>query len=366
MLRRLLGRRARVVVLGLDGVPYGMVRRLVEEGMAPNLARLARRGTLTELRASVPEVSSVSWSCFMTGQNPAVHGIFGFTDLDGYRLRFPNFSDLRAPTLFDRLAERGGRSVVINLPATYPARPLRGVLVSGFVAVELRRAVVGPRLPPRGERQGEGGDGSPGCLGRVFCKEGVGLQSVTAAGAPVGVALAQDGEGAARHGPCAQRGVASREAMQRGGDHFLTKPVDMLELDVFLRKALETSPVKDRIIHLNYVERRELAGLYRMADAFLFPSWLEGFGLPVLEAMACGVPVITSEAPALVETTGEAALHVAAGEVEALAEAMRSALTDHALRERLRAAGLGRAARFTWPEAAEATRGVYREAAECG
>lgn len=135
-----------MVVLGLDGVPYGMVRRLVEEGMAPNLARLARRGTLTELRASVPEVSSVSWSCFMTGQNPAVHGIFGFTDLDGYRLRFPNFSDLRAPTLFDRLAERGGRSVVINLPATYPARPLRGVLVSGFVAVELRRAVYPPQL----------------------------------------------------------------------------------------------------------------------------------------------------------------------------------------------------------------------------
>ena len=124
--------------------------------------------------------------------------------------------------------------------------------------------------------------------------------------------------------------------------------------------------VADAVRFLGYVREEDLPAIYGASELFVFPSLIEGFGLPPLEAMACGVPVITSEAPALVETTGEAALHVAAGEVEALAEAMRSALTDHALRERLRAAGLERAARFTWPEAAEATRAVYREAAECG
>mgnify|MGYP000303681050 CR=1 FL=1 len=117
---------------------------------------------------------------------------------------------------------------------------------------------------------------------------------------------------------------------------------------------------------LDYVEEGDLAGLYGGAELFAFPSLVEGFGLPPLEAMACGTPVVTSDAEALLETTGDAAEHVPALDPEALAEAMRRVLSDAALRQRLLAAGFARAAQFTWPRAAEMTRAVYREALTCG
>ena len=113
---------------------------------------------------------------------------------------------------------------------------------------------------------------------------------------------------------------------------------------------------------LGYVADGDLPALYGAAELFAFPSLVEGFGLPPLEAMACGTPVVVSEADALVETAGDAALHVPATDVAALADAMRRLLTDAALRQQMIAAGLARAACFTWPRTAELTRAVYREA----
>lgn len=109
----------------------------------PRVAELMGSATLRAMRASLPEISSVSWSSFMTGTQPGEHGVFGFTDLkpDSYRIRFPTFPEVPAPTLWDRLGERGLRSLVINQPATYPARTIPGTLVSGFVAVDLTRSV---------------------------------------------------------------------------------------------------------------------------------------------------------------------------------------------------------------------------------
>lgn len=113
---------------------------------------------------------------------------------------------------------------------------------------------------------------------------------------------------------------------------------------------------------LGYVAEDDLAGLYGGAELFAFPSLVEGFGLPPLEAMACGTPVVASDAEALIESTGDAAEHVPALDAEALAGAMRRILADAALRERLRAAGLARAAQFTWQRTAAATRAVYHDA----
>jgi predicted AlkP superfamily phosphohydrolase/phosphomutase len=95
------------------------------------------------MKASLPEISSVSWTNFMTGTNPGTHGIFGFTDLkeNSYDLRFPNFLDVDAVTFWDRLAEMKKMSVVINQPSTYPARKINGILISGFVAIEMAKAV---------------------------------------------------------------------------------------------------------------------------------------------------------------------------------------------------------------------------------
>jgi len=149
-------KKRRVCVVGLDGVPFGLLKRLAEESVMPRTAGIIREGGLRKMRASLPPVSSVSWSCFMTGANPAEHGIFGFTDVsrEGYQLRFPTFADVAVPTFWDRLGERGRRCAVINQPATYPAREIPGALVSGFVALQLQKSVWPKTHLPALERMG--------------------------------------------------------------------------------------------------------------------------------------------------------------------------------------------------------------------
>jgi glycosyltransferase involved in cell wall biosynthesis len=105
-----------------------------------------------------------------------------------------------------------------------------------------------------------------------------------------------------------------------------------------------------------YVEKDELAKLYRGAAALVLPSRYEGFGLPVLEAMACGTPVVANPDPALQEVAGDAALYAEPG---GLAEAIRRAIDE---RGRLVAAGFTRAARFSWDETVRLTLEAYRKA----
>jgi len=133
----------RVCVIGLDGVPHGLLLDLAKKGVMSTVGRIIDSGHLHRMKASLPEISAVSWTNFMTGTNPGTHGIFGFTDLKpkSYETRFPNFADVKAPVFWDGLGEQGRRSVIINQPSTYPARPLSGVMISGFVAVDLAKAV---------------------------------------------------------------------------------------------------------------------------------------------------------------------------------------------------------------------------------
>jgi predicted AlkP superfamily phosphohydrolase/phosphomutase len=139
-------KQKRVCVIGLDGVPEGMIRDLSKSGVMPHFAELLAEGRLHRMKASLPEISSVSWTNFMTGKDPGTHGIFGFTDLKpgSYDLRFPNFRDVRTGTFWDELARRKRTSIVINQPSTYPARRINGVLISGFVAIEMAKAVSPP------------------------------------------------------------------------------------------------------------------------------------------------------------------------------------------------------------------------------
>ena len=133
----------RACVIGLDGVPYGMIVELARRGVMSTMARLMDLGKLHRMKASLPEISAVSWTNFMTGTNSGTHGIFGFTDFKprSYEVRFPNFLDVKAPTLWDTLGAKGKKSIVINQPSTYPARKIEGTLISGFVALELAKAV---------------------------------------------------------------------------------------------------------------------------------------------------------------------------------------------------------------------------------
>ena len=106
-----------------------------------------------------------------------------------------------------------------------------------------------------------------------------------------------------------------------------------------------------------------LAAFYRGADVFAFPSRYEGFGLPVLEAMAYGVPVITTNVSAIPEVAGEAALYVPPDDDVALAAAIARVRSDPALAESLRARGRARAASMTWTKTAAATLDVLERAA---
>jgi len=104
------------------------------------------------------------------------------------------------------------------------------------------------------------------------------------------------------------------------------------------------------------VPEEKLPSLYRGAEALIFPSLYEGFGLPVLEAMACGVPVVTSNGTALPEVAGDAALLVEPSSVEEISEAVKRIVSDNSLRQRLRAGGLKRSARFSWQNTTAAVR----------
>ena len=128
-----------------------------------------------------------------------------------------------------------------------------------------------------------------------------------------------------------------------------------------IRARIESSPARDRISVLGYVEPDELAAWYARAAIFAFPSLDEGFGMPVLEAMAGGAPVLTSSRSALPEVAGDAAILVDPEDTEALIGALRNMAADEGLRQDMAARGLARSRLFTWEKAARETWDVYQE-----
>ncbi len=125
--------------------------------------------------------------------------------------------------------------------------------------------------------------------------------------------------------------------------------------------ALEACPVRDAVHLTGYVAEVHLPAVYAAATAFVFPSLYEGFGLPPLEAMACGTPVACSNTSSLPEVVGDAALTFDPTDEEAMADAIRRLVGDDELRAELRERGTKQAARFTWKRAAHQTLAVYRD-----
>jgi len=127
-----------------------------------------------------------------------------------------------------------------------------------------------------------------------------------------------------------------------------------------LDAAIAASPCRGDVIRVGYVSDDDLPALYSGAAVFAFPSLVEGFGLPPLEAMACGAPVVCSNAASLPEVVGDAAILVSAGSVEELADALCRVLTELDLHAKLVDRGLERAAWFSWHATARRTLEVYR------
>jgi glycosyltransferase involved in cell wall biosynthesis len=130
-----------------------------------------------------------------------------------------------------------------------------------------------------------------------------------------------------------------------------------------LRRAVHSHKLHKHVRFLGFVPDDTLAVLYRLAAVFVFPSLYEGFGLPPLEAMASGTPVVTSNVSSLPEVAGDAAVLVDPDLPQAIADGIYQVLTDEALRRSLRQKGLARAAQFSWEQSVRRVRAIYGEAA---
>ncbi len=125
-------------------------------------------------------------------------------------------------------------------------------------------------------------------------------------------------------------------------------------------ERVEKLGLGDRVLRLGYVPHELLSSFYSAADAFVFPTHYEGFGLPLLEAMTCGCPVVSSDNSSVEEVTAGGAIRVNSHDVEGFANAVSQVLTDSELRDRLVAAGKAQAATFSWTRCAETTMEVYQ------
>lgn len=136
-------KKKKIVVIGIDGVPFTFIKRHIEAGDLPNFKALLEKGDFRRMNSVMPCISSVAWSSYMTGCNPAKHNIFGFIDRkpNPFEMYIPTSVNMKAPTLWQILSENKLRVVVINVPVTYPPKEVNGVLIGDFLATDLRKAV---------------------------------------------------------------------------------------------------------------------------------------------------------------------------------------------------------------------------------
>ena len=132
-------KKKKVVVVGLDGVPHSFIQKMLQRGELPNFRSLLAEGSMTKMRSTIPCVSSVAWSSYMTGRNPGKHNIYGFVDRDPKSLDIyiPTSKNMGCQTLWESLGQQGKRVLVINVPLTYPPRPVNGIVIGCFLCINI-------------------------------------------------------------------------------------------------------------------------------------------------------------------------------------------------------------------------------------
>jgi glycosyltransferase involved in cell wall biosynthesis len=152
---------------------------------------------------------------------------------------------------------------------------------------------------------------------------------------------------------------------KRGLNHLkLVLIGDQISKYAALRRAVHAHQLHQYVRFLGYVPEDTLAVMYRLASVFVFPSLYEGFGLPPLEAMASGTPVVTSNLSSLPEVAGDAALLVDPYDPASIADGIERVLSDDSLRRQLRARGIARAHQFSWESSVRRVREIYGETAQ--
>jgi glycosyltransferase involved in cell wall biosynthesis len=150
---------------------------------------------------------------------------------------------------------------------------------------------------------------------------------------------------------------------RRGLDHLKLVIIgDEVSKYAALRRAVHRHQLHKYVRFLGYLPEETLAVMYRLAGVFVFPSLYEGFGLPPLEAMASGTPVVTSNVSSLPEVAGDAAILVDPYDAASIADGIATVLTDERVRRELRRKGLERARQFSWETSVRRVREIYSEA----
>ncbi len=142
----LFKKQAKTFVLGIDGVPYSFLMNKFEKGEMPNLAAFVKDNPAKRMKSVYPTISSVAWTSYMTGKNPAEHNIFGFVDRNPnpFAIKIPLANERKAKTLWKKLSEEGKRVIVINVPPTYPPEEVNGILVSCFLCPDINKSSYPP------------------------------------------------------------------------------------------------------------------------------------------------------------------------------------------------------------------------------
>lgn len=143
-----VSRSPRLFILGLDGSPLPLLRRLIASGDLPNLAGIFETGSAVEMNSSLPDVSAVAWTSINTGKNPAKHGIYGFVDRKPgtHTIEVMTSRHVRAKSIWELVSDAGRRAVAVNVPLSFPPQAINGVVISDFLATSLDKAVYPTRL----------------------------------------------------------------------------------------------------------------------------------------------------------------------------------------------------------------------------
>jgi predicted AlkP superfamily phosphohydrolase/phosphomutase len=138
----LFSKKPKTFVLGIDGVPHSFLINKFKDGEMINLRKLSEDNQVKRMNSVYPTVSSVAWTTYMTGKNPAEHNIFGFADRDTkpFRIKIPTAKDRKSKTLWKRLSESGKKVIVMNVPLTYPPEEVNGILVSCFLCTDINKS----------------------------------------------------------------------------------------------------------------------------------------------------------------------------------------------------------------------------------
>ena len=148
----------KVIVIGVDGATLDLMEPWMDQGELPHFDTIRKQGVYGKLRSTIPHYSAPAWTSIVTGCNPGKHGIYDFFRTDSFSKKLVNSRYRKAPALWSYLSDQGKRSIVVNVPGTYPPEPIHGVMITGLLTPSLDSAFTHPSHVKKDLVKGKLGD----------------------------------------------------------------------------------------------------------------------------------------------------------------------------------------------------------------